>query len=76
MTLNVIQPHRLTDIQAQRVAKDQWRLVNVTVDGSDASGLLGFVELVDGQYELLEFSRPGISVRVSSLTEARRRLVA
>ncbi|MCU1571705.1 MAG: hypothetical protein JWR33_2446 [Naasia sp.] len=76
MTLNLSYPQRLADIEAQHVGKDQWRLVNIAVDGSDAAGLLGFVELIDGQYELTESGRPGVHLRVASLAEARARFVA
>lgn len=73
--LNPAYPERLADVRAQFVGKGQWRLVNTTVDGADASSVLGFVQRVGGAYEVLKLERPSDATRVASLKEARALLV-
>ncbi len=73
--LKVAYPRTLSDVGAQYVGEGQWRLVNKKVDGTDPSGLLGFVERVGASYEVLRLERPADPERVGSLREARALLV-
>lgn len=73
--LEVAYPRTLSDVGAEFVGEGQWRLVNKKVDGSDPSGLLGFVERVGGSYEVLRLEDPTVPLRAGSLREARALLV-
>lgn len=68
-------PLTLSEVGAQFVGTGQWRLVNTTVDGADASSVLGFVERVTGGYEVMRLERPADATRVATLREARALLV-
>jgi hypothetical protein len=73
--LKVAYPDDLSQVRAQSLGEGQWRLVNDTVDRTDPSGVLGFVQRVGASYEVLELARPADARRVTSLREARALLV-
>lgn len=69
--LKMAYPRKLSDVGVQFVGEGQWRLVNKKVSRGDASGVLGFVERVEGSYEVIRLDQPTAPERVGSLREAR-----
>jgi hypothetical protein len=48
----------------------EWRVCDGHIDPSDASRLMGFIELEDGEYEVLKLRQPGESERFDCFAAA------
>ncbi|PYY55884.1 MULTISPECIES: hypothetical protein [unclassified Curtobacterium] len=65
----------MEDVRLELVGDDQWRVMNVALEPTDVTALLGFVERIAGVFEATFFSDPTTIRRFATGEDARRAFV-
>lgn len=59
------------DVRLDRLSPTEWRVCDRTLDEDDHLSILGFIEEVDGRFEVLRMSAPRRRESFPSLEQAR-----